>query len=275
MTAAATVSASQIAVEVGYAATPNALASQLAVEVGYTQPSQFAEASQIAIEVGYSDPTSNVVSASQLAVEVGWRGRPEPRTVRAWTFNLEGHSYYVLNLLTETLVYDQTTKQWAQWSSYRLGDTASPWRAQTGWNWGVEVIGGDDDIGLLWNIDPSMDHDNAPHANEVGVEITSILTGGLPQRLRASTDCAGVMLAFSAGYAAFVGATVTLETSDDQGATWISHGDVTLTLDPVQDVQWLSLGQVVQPGRVFRITDNGIARIDSLDFWSGDTPNSE
>jgi hypothetical protein len=61
---------------------------------------------------------------------------------------------------------------------------------------------------------------------------------------------------------------VQLEISDDQGNTFTNVGVITVQPDTYDnDYRWTSLGQFGSPGRLFRITDNGIlTRIDSLDM---------
>ena len=79
-------------------------------------PSQHLEASQLQLE-SVVQPQPLILS-SQLGVYVVARGSNTDPSVRAWTFTLDGHNYYVLRLGTqETLVYDEHSQQWYTWSS--------------------------------------------------------------------------------------------------------------------------------------------------------------
>ena len=106
---------------------------------------------------------------SQARVYVVARGRVANPRVRAWTYTLDGHDYYVLRLGdTETLVYDVSTEQWVNWD----GDDLPFWRLNTGFTWiggaslansyGSSIVGGDDTWGLLWFLDPEQPYDNHP-----------------------------------------------------------------------------------------------------------------
>ena len=61
--------------------------------------------------------------------------------------------------------------------------------------------------------------------------------------------------------------TVTLRYSDDQGNTFTDGG--TLTIEPcnfTQELQWLSLGIIQSPVRIFEVTDVGaVARLQGAD----------
>ena len=86
-------------------------ASQEQVLVVGAFPAQDVNSSQFQIE-SVVQP-SNVIDASQIGLFVIARGSNTDPSVRAWTFTLDGHNYYVLRLGTqETLVYDEHAGQW-------------------------------------------------------------------------------------------------------------------------------------------------------------------
>lgn len=59
--------------------------------------------------------TLNVnTKVSQARVLAVVRGRVYNPKLRAWSFNLDGHQFYVLRLAEEkTLIYDMNTQQWS------------------------------------------------------------------------------------------------------------------------------------------------------------------
>jgi hypothetical protein len=47
------------------------------------------------------------------------RGRIQNPKMRAWTFTLDGHDFYVLRLgMDLTLVYDVSSEQWVDWDAF-------------------------------------------------------------------------------------------------------------------------------------------------------------
>ncbi len=214
---------------------------------------------------------------SGLRVRAIVRGRIANPRLRAWTFTLDGHDFYVLRLGDSlTLVYDVYSEQWMDWS-----DFGQPfWRPNIGTNWtggdrlaptyGSNIIAGDDTYGLLWFLDPEQPYDQHPDADNPVQEryFERITMGQVPLRGREVVPCYAVWLTTDLGAPAYTGAAVTLEISDDAGNTFTSMGDVTVTLGEFSpEIAWYSLGQITAPGRLFKITDDGaIARIDSLEM---------
>lgn len=210
---------------------------------------------------------------AQAFVLAAVRGRVANPRLRAWTFTLDGHDFYVLRLGdAETLVYDLSTKQWVNWDS--LGTPF--WRANTGFSWvggqalahqyGSNIIVGDDTWGLLWLLDPEQPFDE--HSDDTNpvqqLEFSRIVTGQFAQRGREVQPCNTIFLAGdNYGIAAVdFTASVALEYSDDAGQTYVSAG--ALGVDQLS-YSWRSLGQISAPGRMFKITDNGVfTRIDDM-----------
>lgn len=184
----------------------------------------------------------------------------DDRRMRAWTFSQNGHNFYVLKLGQQgTIVWDTVAKRWAEWGS--LGDIG--WRAVAGLNWESDIVAGDRHIGMVWDILEGPVDDN-------NVAIQTVVTGGIPARLRAAMPCNGVMLTGSVGSIDSPNpVAVTLRTSDDDGHTWLSHGALTAQGgDYGVQLIWYSLGQITAPGRLFEVIDTGVVtRIDSLDMW--------
>lgn len=221
------------------------------------EPSEFTDVS--ALQGSATVAASPEAHISQLALLVLVRGDAEAHRMRAWSFSLNGHLFYVLRLgQLGTVVYDVATKKWSSWQT----DGFNYWRAHVGMNWDEEMIAGDAKEGFLWNIDPDANYDDGD------VVIQRICVGALPERLRNSISCNGVMLTGSVGFNTGGDVTVTLRTSDDNGATWDDHGNEIVTAgDFKAEIVWRSLGLITAPGRWFEITDTGLTRLDGLDMW--------
>lgn len=217
------------------------------------------------------------VRVSQAAVYVAARGRISNPRLRAWTFSLDGHDFYVLRLGDRlTLVYDLTSEQWVDWADFN----GNFWRPNVGINWrggtglghdyGSNVLIGDDTFGLLWFLDPNQPYDQHPdylnHTQEVYFE--RITMGQVPMRGRESIQCFAAWLTTDMGQPAYDGAGVRLSISDDAGVTFDDMGLVTVTLGATEpELSWYSLGQINAPGRLFKIEDDGaIARIDGMEM---------
>lgn len=242
----------------------------------YNFPSDGAKASSVRVRyIGEGGPVARV---SQMRVRALVRGRIENRRVRAWTFSLDGHDFYVLRLgEDDTLVCDLKTGQWADWNSPDLDF----WRVVHGLNWTTRggqieadfetqanIIAGDDTFGILWMVDPAQGYDEAPRdAAETPFE--RIATGGIAMRMRQTARCneAYVLANKGAFDITSVDPTISLRTSDDAERTWIEQGSITVVADEWdQEFAWRSLGLIQSPGRIFEISDNCLARLDGLDF---------
>lgn len=216
------------------------------------------------------------VRVSQAMVKVVIAGRVDNPRLRAWTFTLDGHDFYVLRLGDDsTLVYDFYSKKWTDWSS----GTLPFWRSNVGINWlgaglfannfGSNVIVGDDTFGLLWILDPNLALDQHPAGDTYNdIPFPRIVMGQVTQLGRNVQPCDVVYLASDVGAPGYVGAAVTLEISDDRGVTFQSQGAIEIVADDYsQEIAWRSLGQISAPGRLFKITDDGaITRIDGLEM---------
>lgn len=207
------------------------------------------------------------IEVSEAGLVVVARGRIGNPRLRAWTFTLDGHDFYVLRLGdTETLVYDTYSKQWMDWDS---GDD-SFWRANIGISWaggaklardyGSQILIGDDTWGLLWLLDPELGYDENPDylSPTQELEFERVVMGQYPKRGYDAEPCYNITLDAALGVPTVTAPYIKLETSDDAGHTFIDQGDLVTTVgDFTQVLVWDSLGQIAQPGRLFRITDNG------------------
>lgn len=193
---------------------------------------------------------------------------------RVWPFSLDGHDFAVFRVgASLTLVYDLTTGQWAEWRS----PDRNNWRAHVGCNWvgmsaatfargfGSDVVAGDDATGILWILDPVTGLDDTITTGSTTYPRTII--GGIQLTGRDAVRCGAVQLTASLGNPALTGASVTLRTSDDFGHSYQSHGPLTLAAGAFDQVlEWRSLGLMRQPGRIFEISDTGIARVSGLEY---------
>lgn len=223
----------------------------------------------------------NDIRVVQARVLAAVKGRTANHRVRAWTFSLDGHDFYVLRLgMTLTLVYDVYSEQWMDWDAF----SQEFWPVNCGINWvggvglldadgnsyGSNVLVGDDSHGLLWFLDPELPYDESPVLGDPVEEyyFERVIQGQVPMNGREVLPCFTVWLTTDMGEPAYLGAGVTLEISDDAGKTYDDMGTVTVTAgENSPELAWYSLGQIQAPGRLFRITDDGaVARIDNMEM---------
>lgn len=240
----------------------------------------------------YNKPTANIrvtygaenivyrriaqnMPTTQAQVLAVVRGTVDNPKLASWAFTLDGHDIWVLKLGTDmkTLVFDISTGQWAWWSS----PTTDHWRLNTGFNWkssgnlpfqyGSNVIVGDDSYGVLWVLNPNQGVDD-DILDVTQSTFSRIATGQMTARDRQFTPIYSVALTASLGEPAVTPNSVTLRYSDDQGRTFVVADDIKTAVagDYYQDFEWRSLGVLTSPGRLFQIEDDGaFARIDGLD----------
>lgn len=234
-------------------------AHQLAGYALGTYPTSQARALQLPIAVVAAAETSNGlhdIKTHQLGAYALVRGKIDRRDLRAWPFTQDDHDFWVLQLGdVGTLIYDKLTGQWAQWKS----PSFAYWRGNDGVQWEGWNICCDSESGKLWIIDPEgrLDDETTP--------ITSVITGGINTRMRKFIPNYMAELTVSEGQPPTgidegdVG--ITLRVSDDQGLTYISHGEVAgQGLSEDATIRWYGLGIIPPSGRVFEITDTGYAR---------------
>lgn len=253
--------------------------SQAGVYVLSSQPADNARESQSGTAILGASQTSTglyYLRSEQLGTYLLTRSSIRRRRMQAWTFSLDGHDFYVLDLAGEgTVVYDLATGQWSEWNT----PDQVTWRARIGCNWlgmskttadrlyGTNIVCGDDTEGILWMLDPNQGYDDAT-SGSTPVAFTRYVTGYVTQRSRQAQSCAGVYVTLSLGAPTISGAAMTLRTSDDNGNSYYSHGSITVTPgDYTQEVAWRGLGLIRSPGRLFEFTDTGAAvRISAADM---------
>lgn len=222
---------------------------------------------------------AGTISIPQISTLGVLKGKVDNPKLRSWSFFLDNHEFWVIRLGdNKTLLYDLTTEQWTWWSTANR----PTWRANIGLNWytpgsqanmlGSNVFVGDDSTGIIWALDPKQGFDQHGLVPEEPVYFKRIAQAQIISRTRIYIPVYSVYLTCSPASPAYLGATVTLEYSDDGGSTYVTAGDVEVNVDDYnQDFSWFSLGRIQTPGRLFRITDNGgLARIDNMNINLGD-----
>lgn len=256
----------------------SARVAQAHVKAATQQPSEFARATQMHVKAAVT--YGNVAIVSQGHIKAAVRGRIYDPRIRSWTYTQDGHDFYITRLggIDKTLVYDLHSEQWYVWGTR---DTQL-WRPYDGVNWlgagyfanayGSNVVVGDDGNGSLYFLDPNYSYDDN---HLVGAEDPSTFERvAMALASNPSYDakaCYGVSLLGSIGeepddLSLFTG--VKLEISDNSGHDYIDMGSLVVTpSDYSQRLNWRSLGSIRQPGRIFKITNNGaLKRIDSLEM---------
>lgn len=225
--------------------------------------------------------TNRLIDTSQTYVTALVAGRVFDPVVRAWTFTLDGHDYYVLRLgNNETLVYDTHSEQWYVWGS----GTTNLWKAYNGCNWlgvnnftatyGSNVVVGDDANGSIYLLNPENDtDDDSVEGAGKARSFERIVQGQVTVNGYDAVPCYGFQLEGSIGSLDIETLnTVNLKISDDRGNTYTDLGDISITQsDYAARVHWRSLGKMTTPGRLFQITDFGaLRRIDALAMDDGE-----
>lgn len=187
--------------------------------------------------------------AMQVVYTVGFQDVPRQR---AWTYSLDGHDFYCLDLGENgTLVYDLTTQQWSRYDTTGY-DGHFNFKNGIYWKTGRRIIGGDILTGKVWEMIPSsfLDDGWRPVMYEAR---GALFTQGVSQRRQYALRLIG-----SSGRTGdSVAPVLNMRFSDDQGSTWSNEYSITLTTDSQQRLEWRSLGAFAAPGRIFRLYDTG------------------
>lgn len=222
---------------------------------------KYAEHSQSAALVAISAGVKAVPRTSQIVALVAYAtGVPDQSRSLAWSYVLDGHTFYVLNLGDQgTFVYDMDTAQWCKFETQGYGQ----WNFLNGTMWQQgRIIGGDSLTDQVWELNPTALLD------EGWRDIAHVCTGGLSVRSRTFVGCSALRISASAGLLDEVnGATLNMRFSDDQENTWSDYFTLTLTeADFGGEIAYRSLGSFMAPGRVFELSDSGgLIRIDGVD----------
>lgn len=215
---------------------------------------------EVMLAVRSAEANLTTFNSQQVMLVAYKTGIPDPKRSRAWSFVLDGHTFYVLDLGEEgTFLFDDQTEQWTKFETAGYGQ----WNFQNGCMWGTRIVGGDLLTDQVWELVPSAVLD------EEWRDIEHVVTGKLTTRSRVYLGCDAVRVAGSIGTIDQVnGATMSLRYSDDDGKTWSDYFTVDLTTDPKAEIAFRSLGSFMAPGRVFELSDvGGLVRIDGADAF--------
>lgn len=231
------------------------LESQAVVLVPYaSQASRYGQAAQDVALTAYQGRRLPYLAQSILLVP--YRLRPEEnRLIRAFSFEWDGHHFYVIHLGNYgTYLYDLRTQQFCQFSTYGYGER---WNAEYALNWDEEVWYGDSASPVLWRFDSSV------FTDEGFRPIERVVTGSIELRGRATFKISGLYLAKTLK----ASGEIRLRFSDNEGVDFTPYRVISLTGDPAQQIAWRGLGLAKSPGRLFEISDTGgITRIDGADL---------
>lgn len=138
-----------------------------------------------------------------------------PSTITATTFDLNGHSYYILSCPTWTWVYDVGYRSWSQWQTHG----ADRWNIAACVAFDNTVIAIDSEVGSLYEISTAA-HDDA------GDDLTAKIQFMTPQTYPKKQRVSAVYCNAIAGRGLITGATedtdpvMMLRASRDGGKTW-------------------------------------------------------
>lgn len=179
-------------------------------------------------------------------------GAPSVTRQRAWTYDLDGHTYYALDLGSSgTLLYDITTQKW---SHFETPGYSGNWNMKNGHSWrgGKKVIAGDALTGDVYEMDPDSFFDDG--WRPVVYEVRGVIFASNED---AYTQYALRLIGGAGRPADTIAPVLRMQFSDDEGVTWSREFAVTLTTDSRQRIQFRSLGSFAAPGRIFRLYDTG------------------
>ena len=203
-----------------------------------------------------------MVRSTNDAVLVAILVGAEQRILRAWSFKQDDHEFYVLLAGGYTYVFDKLTEQWCQWQS---PDASYYWRGVDGCDWNGINVCCDPDNGNIYQIDPTgrLDYNTTP--------IKSIIYGGLTERFRDHIPAYMLEVAISEASPANNRGTVGITLDSYDTMEWYNHGTITGSLSGTPTwVRFYGLGLIGAPGRLFRVTDTGVARrIDGINMEVG------
>jgi hypothetical protein len=171
--------------------------------------------------------------------------------INLWAYTLDGHAVLVLTCGQHgTFTFDFATQKWAEArtnGSYR-------WRVWQGAQNGSQIIAGDVQTNQLYRLDTSVNTDSGTPFYR---EVTGLYEVGNPE------PCSSLYLKVNPGETAAPGADLQVSWSDNQGRTFSDPVSVPLGEpgDYDREVIIRRLGQMRQPGRVFKFACSDDARL--------------
>lgn len=183
---------------------------------------------------------------STHAVERSIESLANKSVMTAWTFQLQGHQFYVLNAPSFTWACDLLTSNWYEWSSYQ----AARWQAEGFLAIGGKRIVGDYAVAKLYELDPDVGQD----AGEYLIwKLISGAAGQFPNRFVA--DHIYLDLVVGVGTPTETNPQIMLRTSNDDARSWSSEMQRPIGAqgDYKRQVSFRSLGSSGQDGMRFEI----------------------
>lgn len=179
------------------------------------------------------------------------RAETNTENLRADTYAIQGHEYYVLSGTSFTVVYDAATQLWHDKES----QNEDRWTVQGIVHFGDKVIAGDKDDGTLYEIDPDTYDENG---SELIMTIQTKQQHAFPDSLIFDT----LYLDFATGVGLNSTNTcdsnpvVMLRYSDDAGRAWSNEMTAPLGAIGKYDtvVAFHGLGETGRIGRTFQIS---------------------
>lgn len=180
-----------------------------------------------------------VVSTNGIAERIRKRTAP----TSAWTFAVDGHDFYVLNVPGEgTFCFDPSTGEWPEFAS---GDGVG-WAPLVGYTYGGKTVCGSD--GSLWNLSPDIPGDNAAPF----LRLVTGTVGLMGKVARNDSLCVGV--------GASSDCTVRLRWKDGQDE-YPDYYDELDVRAPMDVTKMYRIGQPDEPYRTFEVSCNELVRI--------------
>lgn len=174
------------------------------------------------------------------------------QTAKAFTYTWDGHTFMVLGLDTETLVYDVA----GGWATYTLGDAPFP---SLGLYDGQNTFVGGAKVWLLDEV-----------ANDDGADMERVFTAVIATERPMSCDALQISLSPGVTNVTEEPAIVQLRWSDDQGRTWTDWKDASSGFAGQyrHRVMFRRLGMVDAPGRLIEVrqTDDVLIRYSGCDL---------
>lgn len=169
--------------------------------------------------------------------------------VGSWTYEIDGHLFYGLNLGAQgTTVYDATTQRWSDWQSGTL-----PWM-----NMNLTVVWNGETHGASL-IDPILVKFNPDSVVDDSFRENSFIVSGRVEYQ--DRDYVAMPEAQVIGSVGLRGGSVKLRYSNDDGASWSTDRALTVAAGARgTNVVFYDLGSVRSPGRLIEIEDSGTLR---------------
>jgi hypothetical protein len=172
---------------------------------------------------------------------------------KAYGLRTEGHLFYILNLTSRTLVFDQEEQMWHEWSSNSSGSHVA-----FQYNYATDSLDGKSILqhttnGKLYKLDPTLYQDDG----------TSILAEFITSKLDFNNINRKFMYSMNLiGDTTTSSSTIDFRWSDDDYKTWSNWKTVDLVTRPY----FMKLGYFRRRAFNFKHTANSPVRLEGLEF---------